>query len=185
MPPECGTTSVAGRGGERDGVADHLVVSPGSEPWAHDQSFGAQPADELALAGARRCESPHRPLEDLAVGLGRSGQALLVLLLCAVALLVLGRARAALAVAPLDQPQAVASLELPAGLLGAGAIVVHAGGLAVLCDELHDEVDVIAAVLGQAVANRDPPLLAEAHLLDELVRDLRPRLIRQRVLVGV
>ena len=79
----------------------------------------------------------------------------------------------------------MASLELAAGLLGAGAIVVHAGGLAVVRDELHDEVDVIAAVLRQAVADRDPPLLAEAHLLDELARDLRPRLIRQRVLVGV
>ena len=63
--------------GERDRVADHLIVAAGGEPRAHDQPLAAQPADELALARARRRQPAHRPLEQLAVGLRRGDQPLL------------------------------------------------------------------------------------------------------------
>jgi len=79
----------------------------------------------------------------------------------------------------------VASLELAAGFLRAGTIIVHARAPAILADQLHDEVDVIASVLRQPVADRHPPLPAEPHLLDELTRDRQPLLVCEHLLVRV
>ena len=170
---------------ERDRVADDLIVAAGREPRADDQPLCAQPPDELALAGAGGGERADGPLEDLAVGLRRADQPLLVLALGAVALAIVGRARAALASSALHDPQPVVALELATRLLRARTVVMHTRAAAVLAHQLHDQVDMIAAVARQAVPQRDPPLPAEPHLTHELAGDLRPPLIRQRLLVGV
>ena len=88
-------------------------------------------------------------------------------------------------------PQPEALLELPARLLRARPVVVDARLAAVLGHERDDQVGVVGAAGGAAVADRDPPALragglaGEAHLLDELLADLRPPLVRELGLLRV
>ena len=85
----------------------------------------------------------------------------------------------------LEAPQPEPLLELPARFLGAWPVVVDAGLAAVLGHQGDDEVGVVGAAGGAAVADRHPPALrlgglaGEPHLLDELLADLRPPLVRE------
>src|SRR5699024_5476222 len=85
----------------------------------------------------------------------------------------------------LGDGQTELAFQLSADLLGSGTVVVFACTRTVLGDHLHGDVDVVVAVLRQAVSNGDPPgslrpvRVDESHAFDELFRDHLPCSIRQ------
>ena len=74
-------------------------------------------------------------------------------------LAVLQAAAAGLAGARLQAPEPELLLELPARLLRARPVVVHAGLAAVLGHQGHHDVGVVGAARRAAVADRHPPAL--------------------------
>src|SRR3954447_24928500 len=135
---------------QRGRVAGHDVVTASRKTWSQLDARLAYAAHELGLVDARRRARAHDALEPLArellaPRLGGGG---------AFGGLVPARPSAA-GGARFEHAQAVPLLELAAHLLGARAVVPHVRRLAVLVHERDDDVHVIVAALGRAVAHRD------------------------------
>ena len=164
--------------GEADGVADDHVGPALGVAGAAADALVAEPLDELALVAAGGRAGADDPLERLparALGVLAALAELPAAPTVGGELAVLEPAAAASPRAGLEAPQPEPLLELPARLLGAWPVVVDAGLAAVLGHERDDQVRVVGAAGGAAVADRDPPALrpralaGEAHLLDELL----------------
>ncbi len=132
--------------GESDGVADDHVGAALGVPGPVADALIAKPADELALVAAGGRTGPHDPLQRLPTRM-LWVLAVVAKLSAAAAvrgeLAVLEPATAGLAGARLEPAQPEALLELPAGGLGARAVVVDAGLAAVLGHQGDNHVGVV------------------------------------------
>jgi hypothetical protein len=143
--PDHPVSPLAGAG-EPDRVADHLLGAAGGVARADLQPVVAQRPHELGLGAAGGRARPHDPLQGVAAAAFGMLAAVAVIAQSARIGALLGGldpAAAHAALARLQVAQPMALLELPAGLLGARAVVVHRGLGAVLGHQSDHQVGVV------------------------------------------